>query len=63
MGALAHNLFEEMKDLKGKGKEGATPLAHKPGCQAASKTDSAGAYDWDDSDGDANDEECDYPPS
>ena len=49
------------KISKGNGKEGATPLTHKPGCQAAS-TDNADADEWSSSDDSASDEERNSPP-
>ena len=61
MGAIAQSFLEGSKNSKGKGKEGATPLTHKPGCQAAS-TDNADADEWSSSDDNASDEERNSPP-
>ena len=58
VGAIAHSLPEGVKWSKEKGKGGATQLSHDSGCKTASMHD---ADDWSDSDGDANDEECDSP--
>ena len=57
VGAIAQSLLEGAGNSKGKGKGGATPLTHKPGCQAAS-TEKAVDDEWSSSDDDASDEEC-----